>query len=212
MNGNGSIGRRLDRLEAAVPVPETDGHEATDRLCERLATYAQGIHDSGAPLEDLPGESPAMRCVIAAMQDATEVGEWGSAEHNACFWKRVTRYAFAVHAANAHGQDLYQHAPVDQLLDVVARMRAMCDAEEGRDPRRERPEPRVRVAPDPPTARWDFLPPATEAAAEAAAASPDELDQPGEPDATPAAADVRLIEYDRAGAEPAAERGGWRTW
>jgi hypothetical protein len=119
---------RLAKLEARLAPPPTNDGQAGQRLAEQLAKIAQRLHDDGTPLVDAPREAPVFRVVVAALQDAAEAGEWGSPEHGATFWRRVMRYAFAVHGSIHHdgGAAVYERLP-----EIIARTRAACDAEDG---------------------------------------------------------------------------------
>lgn len=128
MPGANGLAARLTKLEERLAPPSAvESHEAGERLLKQLGDYAERIHAAEIPLDDNPRQSIAWRCVLAAMRDSFQVAEWGTPEWNTWFWRRVTRYAFAVHCATHHdGPD----AVYEKLPAIIQGIREFCELEE----------------------------------------------------------------------------------
>ena len=119
---NGALARRLAAVGARLVPPPAAFDGAGDRLAAQLAQYAERIHADGRPLADDAREAPAMRCVVAAMQDADGVGAWGSPEYGRRFWKGCLRYLLGVKSVQHHPAVLGDRG--DWFPAMVAQLRA----------------------------------------------------------------------------------------
>jgi hypothetical protein len=82
-------------------------------------------------MHDNRREAPIYRCVVAAMQDAAQIAEWGSHEYGRRFWRRVTRHAFHVHVYNTHQRE-GEPTVYERLPEIIAELREMCEQGERR--------------------------------------------------------------------------------